>query len=118
MVKRLFGNEFVATAVLESLQYHNFEVPWLHSRKEPVAFEVGQPLGLYSSWPLFTLSHHLVVWVAAELCYPGRVFRKYALLGDDIVIADEGVHSEYRRLISGLGVDVSVGKTLESKLGA
>ena len=26
----------------------------------------GQPLGYYTSWPLFALSHHVVVWVAAE----------------------------------------------------
>lgn len=31
-----------------------------------VWFSVGQPLGLLSSWPLFALSHHVLVWTAAE----------------------------------------------------
>lgn len=42
---------------------------------------------LFLSWPLFTLSHHMVVWLAAERLYPGRRFQAYAVLGDDIVIA-------------------------------
>ncbi|KAI5567024.1 hypothetical protein BDE02_13G061400 [Populus trichocarpa] len=42
---------------------------------------------LFLFWPLFTLSHHMVVWLAAERLYPGRRFQAYAVLGDDIVIA-------------------------------
>lgn len=33
-------------------------------------FQVGQPLGLLSSWPLFALSHHYLVWHAAHTVYP------------------------------------------------
>lgn len=57
-------------------------------------FVCGQPLGYYSSWPLFTLSHHVVVWLAADRVYPRRVFRDYDLLGDDIVIGDHKVAVE------------------------
>lgn len=45
--------------------------------------------GYYSSWPLFALTHHVIVWAAAEQVYPGRVFDAYGLLGDDIVVADK-----------------------------
>lgn len=41
---------------------------------------------LFSSWPLFTLTHHMVVWLAAN-----RVGWDYAILGDDTVIADSAV---------------------------
>lgn len=60
-----------------------------------VSFVTGQPLGYHSSWPLFALSHHLLVWDCAEQVYPGRVFTDYAVLGDDVVIADKNVASVY-----------------------
>lgn len=69
-----------------------------------MGFVVGQPLGFLSSWPLFSLAHHLVVWYAAELVYPGVKFTKYAILGDDIVIADRLVAVQYRKLIEQLGL--------------
>lgn len=48
------------------------------------------------AWPLFALSHHLIIWWCAELVYPGRVFTNYAVLGDDVVIADENVATRYK----------------------
>ncbi|EEF27291.1 conserved hypothetical protein [Ricinus communis] len=46
----------------------------------------------------FALCHHFVVWCAAEEENPGRRFRDYALLGDDIVIGDPAVAARYRPL--------------------
>ena len=40
-----------------------------------VCFNAGQPLGYLSSWPLFALAHHFVVWYCAEKVYPGKVVR-------------------------------------------
>ncbi|CAK9153102.1 unnamed protein product [Ilex paraguariensis] len=62
-------------------------------------FTRGQPLGYYSSWPVFTLTHHALVWLAAYEVYPGRRFEDYAILGDDIVIADRKVALEYQRIM-------------------
>jgi hypothetical protein len=28
-------------------------------------YQAGQPMGAYSSWPVFSLCHHLVVQIAA-----------------------------------------------------
>lgn len=36
-----------------------------------------------------------LVWFCAEQVYPGRVFRRYALLGDDIGIGDRKVAEVY-----------------------
>ncbi|KAL0300400.1 UNVERIFIED_CONTAM: putative mitochondrial protein [Sesamum calycinum] len=47
----------------------------------------GQPLGYLSSWPLFALTHHILMAV----CRTGEKFTKYAVLGDDVVIADQEV---------------------------
>lgn len=49
----------------------------------------GQPLGYKSSWPLF--AQKMIVWWCAEQVYPGRTFRKYAVL----VIADAKVAQVY-----------------------
>ncbi|KAG6467651.1 hypothetical protein ZIOFF_074492 (mitochondrion) [Zingiber officinale] len=47
------------------------------------------PVGYHSSWlSNLSLTHHILVWWAAEQVYPGRKFLDYALLGDDIAIAD------------------------------
>lgn len=51
-------------------------------KRVELRFQTGQPLAFFSSWPLFALTHHLLVWMAAERAYPGVQFRKYALLGD------------------------------------
>lgn len=70
-------------------------------------FRTGQPLGLLSSWPIFAFYHHVLVWSAAELVYPGRHFQDYCLLGDDIMICDKKVAKMYQELIHGLGVSIS-----------
>lgn len=47
-----------------------------------------------------------MVWLAAQLVDPNRVkpFCSYALLGDDIVIADKAVAESYKKLLDKLGV--------------
>jgi len=76
-----------------------------------VRFETGQPLGFLSSWPLFALTHHFMVWFAAEQVYPQAKFSNVALLGDDIVIADPRVAERYLDIINQLGVQVSKQKS-------
>lgn len=80
-------------------------------------FSRGQPLGFYSSWPSFALTHHMVVWLAAEQVYPNRRFEDYALLGDDIVIADVAVATEYRRIMEEMGGVINLDKSLISHNG-
>ena len=83
-----------------------------------VGFQAGQPLGYRSSWPLFAFTHHVLVWWCAEQVYPGRRFTDYALLGDDIVIADKEVACVYERALSRLEVGISKRKSLISDRGA
>lgn len=71
-----------------------------------------------SSWPLFTLSHHLVIWYCAQKVYPGQHFRKYAVLGDDVCIMDANVADAYQQTLDRLGVEISVSKSLVSHSGA
>ncbi|CAK9183564.1 unnamed protein product [Ilex paraguariensis] len=41
----------------------------------------------------------MAVWLAAYEVYPGQRFEDYAILGDDIVIADKKVALEYQRIM-------------------
>jgi len=60
-----------------------------------------------------------MVWLAAELVtQSGLRFDRYALLGDDIVIADEKVAVKYQELLQSIGVDISIEKTLFSNNGS
>ena len=61
-----------------------------------------------------------MVWLAAWFFYPRRKapFRKYALLGDDIVIADRAVAEKYKALLDILCVSISESKSIDSKTGA
>lgn len=84
------------------------------SKDGPIVFAVGQPLGAYSSWSVFSLSHHITVGIAARRCGKKLPFTGYYLLGDDIMIADHDVAMEYMKLMEYLGVEISKSKTLVS----
>nr|QIR30227.1 RNA-dependent RNA polymerase [Plasmopara viticola lesion associated mitovirus 3] len=75
-----------------------------------VKYNTGQPMGAYSSWAAFTLSHHLVVqWCGfVKGFYP---FTDYIILGDDIVIHNDIVAEYYKKVMDRLGVDLSEAKT-------
>jgi len=72
---------------------------------------VGQPLGAYSSWPSFALSHHIVMRAA---------YRKagidpkdqYLLLGDDMAAVNSKALVYYLSYLSSLGVATSPTKGL------
>jgi hypothetical protein len=75
-------------------------------------YATGQPMGALSSWGVFSLSHHLVVQFCAWRVGYKRWFDLYALLGDDIVIADEKVAKEYVTVMEALGVKIGLAKSL------
>lgn len=75
MVQVLFDHNFAGAAVNSTLCFSTFEVPFVKSRRPLLP---GNPRGSYSSWPLFSLSHHLLVWWCAEKVYPGRYFDRYS----------------------------------------
>jgi hypothetical protein len=79
-------------------------------------YAVGQPMGALSSWGMLALTHHVIVKIAAS-----RVglpdFEEYALLGDDLVIANEAVANEYLILTKELGLEINLSKSLISQRG-
>jgi hypothetical protein len=81
---------------------------------EQLYYAVGQPMGAKSSWPMFTLAHHMLLqWSASKSGhYP---FQDYIMLGDDIVIHNDAVAKQYILDLRWLGVDISEQKTHVSK---
>lgn len=55
-----------SAAVNSALTANIFTVPFVKTKQLAVAFAAGQPLGYLSSWRLFSLLHHFVIWLAAE----------------------------------------------------
>lgn len=84
-------------------------------------YTVGQPMGALTSWAMLAFTHHsLVQWSAirAGVIRPGEWFSDYAILGDDIVLADERVSESYLEVLRELGVQVGLAKSLTSSSGA
>ena len=82
---------------------------------ETISYQVGNPMGAYSSWNSTTLSHHFVIWKACKNKGIKWKTLPYAMLGDDLVIGNQTVALEYCRLIRTLGVHWSKEKTHVSK---
>lgn len=90
-------------------------IPGLPAEEELFRYRVGQPMGALSSWGMLALTHHYVVRLAAR-----RVgildFGDYAVLGDDVVIANDLVASSYHSImVDILGVKINMSKTLVSE---
>lgn len=94
-----------------------FKAPIIRDPKKVLFYGAGQPMGAYSSWPLFALSHHALVWLVADRVYPRKIFKDYALLGDDLVIADEAVAREYMTVLQQLDIPISLAKSFISPNG-
>lgn len=86
----------------------------------PLKYAVGQPMGALSSWAMLALVHHLIVQYCAVKCgavRKGKVFIGYAVLGDDVVIYHPKVAKTYHRVLTGLGVECNLAKSIMSPKG-
>ncbi len=113
----MFDRRFAPGVVNSALGANIFDVPFVKKKRSSVSFVTGQPLGYYSSWPLFALTHHFVVWWCAQQVHPGRRFDKYAVLGDDVIICDDLVAEKYKEVLDFLEAKISVHKSLISHSG-
>lgn len=84
--------------------------PWSYN-KENVYYSVGQPMGCYSSWSSLAITHHVIVQIAAQRNGYKGWFPDYAVLGDDIVIANDGVAQNYLQIMENLGVEINMAKS-------
>jgi len=78
-------------------------------------YAVGQPMGAYSSWAMLALTHHAMVQFSAQKAGFKDWFDLYAVLGDDVVIADDGVAREYLLLSKQIGLEIGIAKSLVAR---
>jgi hypothetical protein len=71
----------------------------------------GQALGMGPSFPIFTLTHGLLLFSLNSY----RWDRAFYVLGDDVIILDDALHDKYRQALERLGCPVSTGKTFNSR---
>lgn len=104
----LLTNETVANSWKRIMTHEEFSY-----KGKQYAYACGQPMGAHSSWALFALCHHAVVYIAGMRAgLPNRTIKRcYMLLGDDIVIHHDIVAAKYREIMQNLGVDISEMKT-------
>jgi len=75
-------------------------------------------MGALTSWALgLTLLHHCIIQMAAHRSGYVGWFEHYALLGDDILIADRKVAFEYRKILKSIGVECGIAKSVISYKG-
>jgi len=74
-----------------------------------IQYSVGQPMGLCPSFPLFHLTHFILLEsLARDLGCTGTCF---AVLGDDVIITDNRLASSYAGIMGLLDVPISPTKT-------
>lgn len=91
--------------------------PYNYMDKDYV-YEVGQPMGAYSSFAMLALTNHVICQVAflqAKVSYTKRM-GQYAILGDDVVITIPSVSAEYQGLMRLLGVEINPIKGFRGKV--
>jgi hypothetical protein len=91
-------------------RYYSTEGSALASVDTQLKYEVGQGMGLFSSWSSMALLHHYIV---NQLC--GVSDSQYALVGDDLLLKNsESSWYKYLEIMNKIGVSVNLNKTLVS----
>jgi len=83
---------------------------WIYNREKFIRWNKGQPLGLFPSFPLFALTHGLLLYHLNDYCHNDKFF----ILGDDVVILDSLLYQKYISTLSILDCPISELKSIFS----
>lgn len=106
---RGIGLETYADAI-QSISHGNWD-----TGREITSYNTGQPMGLYGSFPLFHLTHVYLIRYLGKIqeSRDGRSRRNdFLVLGDDVIITDPKLASQYRLVLKHFDVPVSEGKSI------
>jgi len=76
-----------------------------------VSYATGNPMGMYSSFNTTALAHHFLVWKACKNANLNWRRSRYMLLGDDIVIANDSLAREYKKILAEWDIEIQYSKT-------
>jgi len=91
---------------------------------QSVRWSVGQPLGAYSSWAAFSLTHHYFI----QFCHYQNLntkqrqkyrimsFKDYTILGDDVTIWNSNVSSNYQDFLGKMDVPINMNKSITTTI--
>lgn len=105
VIKGMFGSE-VSDRWAMVLTTFPFYVPW---EDKTISYNCGQPMGAYSSWSTFTITHHMILHYIHHQLNLTEKF--YMILGDDIVIYHDEVAKMYQHIMKELDVGISIPKS-------
>jgi len=111
LLKVWFGEEFA-----KAWKYLMVGEPFDY-KGHKVTYATGNPMGLYSSFNSSALVHHFLVWKACKMSNLRWKRSRYMLLGDDIVIANDTLASNYKKLLIEWDVEIQHSKTHTSPNG-
>lgn len=107
-MRALFGN-ISDISLFEELSRARWKTP----SGEFLSWERGQPLGLYPSFGVFTVSHGMLLWYLNG-CRWNDESPEFYVLGDDVVITDPSLYEKYIQTLERWGCPWSPDKTLSS----
>jgi hypothetical protein len=107
VLSKVWGNESLSKNWLKLMTTWEFKNCDRQSKQRHVKYEVGQPMGLYSSWPALAITNHALVRLSAYRIGISR-FKDYLILGDDTVIFNPEVEVEYRKTMEKIGVKIDL----------
>jgi len=101
---------------LEDSDYINLWVDlsrgfWKLPNGETIRWNRGQPLGMFPSFAAFTISHGLLLKSLLKRKWNGEFY----VVGDDVVILDDQLATDYMRTLDEIGCPYSADKTLQSE---
>jgi hypothetical protein len=107
------GNHLTRDLARTMLDLMDFAVRrglWIMPDGSRVRWTKGQPLGLGPSFPLFTISHGILLYILNGYKWD----RSFYVLGDDVVIFEHSLYTKYRKVLGEWDIEVSESKTFSS----
>jgi len=103
----LLGSGSMATAWSKVLSDRSFMTP----EGEAIFYQVGQPMGARSSFPMLALTHHVIIHAAAKRAERPTGW-DYRIVGDDSAILSGHVASKYREIMNAYGLIINETKSV------
>jgi hypothetical protein len=75
--------------------------------KTSVRYEVGQPMGTYTSWTALAITNHLLAKVSELMVFKKAVGSIFFIVGDDFVCKGLKLSAMYTFILISIGVDIS-----------
>lgn len=100
---------------LDDISRSQWEVQLPDGDKVYLSYQVGQPMGLYGSYPLLDITNSLLAASAVQKV--GELDTDcFRTVGDDIIFFSEKAANQYLSDLSSIGVEVSSEKTFQGRI--